>query len=384
MTAPTLRLKANAAARALRGHPWVFVNELEAPLPAEHDGAVVECRDGKGRFLGSGIYNSRSQIAWRRFTRDHAVLDAAAIRTALQRAIARREPASARRLVWSESDGLPGLVVDQFGDTLVVQTQTLALEQRLGDVLAALQDLVQPAEIVVRNDGTIRRLEGLPAEVRTVSGKPWEPRWLEIAGFAYWLDLTGGQKTGFYLDQVREHPRVARHAAGKRVLDCFCNQGSFALHAAKAGATHVLGLDSSDEAVALARKNAARNGVGATFEVANVFDWLNTPSDERWDVIVLDPPPFARSKSALDGAIRGYKEINLRAMQRLVPGGVLATYSCSHHVSAEVFRDLLAAAAHDAKRTVHVLEFTHQPPDHPVLINMPESEYLRGCLLRVE
>ncbi len=390
MNPPSLRLKHNAAARALHGHPWIFGNEVEAVLPPECDGTTVECRDARGRFMGSGIYNSRSQIVWRRFTRDHVAFDAAFVRAALQRAIARRNephvaPANARRLVWSESDDLPGLVVDQFGDVLVVQTQTLALERLLEAVLAALSELLAPAEIIVRNDAPVRRLEGLPSEVRTLSGRPCEPRWLSIGGLDYWLDLQGGQKTGFYLDQTREHAKVARYAAGRRVLDCFCNQGSFALHAAKAGATRVLGLDSSEEAVAQARRNAERNGVAAEFTVVNVFDHLAArEEDEAWDLIVLDPPPFARSKSALENALRGYKEINLRAMKRLTPGGVLATYSCSHHVTAEVFREVVAEAAHDAKRKVQVLEFCHQPPDHPVLVTMPESEYLRGYILRVD
>lgn len=393
METPSLRLKHNAAARAQRGHPWVFGNEVETLLPPAHDGEAVDCRDARGRFLGSGIYNSHSQIVWRRFSREHLAFDAAFVRGALQRALARREalaPAAAgapaaRRLVWSESDDLPGLVVDQFGDVLVVQTQTLATERRLDDILTVLEELLRPAEIIVRNDAPIRRLEGLPAEVRTRSGRAYEPRWVTIGGLEYWLDLAGGQKTGFYLDQTREHAKVARYAAGKRVLDCFCNQGSFALHALKAGATAALGLDSSEEAVALARRNAERNGVaGAEFTVVNVFDYLATKDETLWDVIVLDPPPFARSKSALGNALRGYKEINLRAMKRLVPGGVLATYSCSHHVTAEVFRDVIAEAAHDAKRKVQVLEFSHQPADHPVLVTMPESEYLRGYILRVE
>ncbi|MFT3831570.1 MAG: class I SAM-dependent rRNA methyltransferase [Opitutaceae bacterium] len=392
METPSLRLKHNAAARALRGHPWVFGNEVETLLPPTLDGEAVDCRDARGRLLGSGIYNSRSQIVWRRFSREHAAFDEVFVRGALDRAIARREalePAAngpvARRLVWSESDDLPGVVVDQFGDVLVVQTQTLAAEKRLETILAALNERLRPAEIIVRNDAPIRRLEGLPPEVRTLSGRTYEPRWVAIGGMEYWLDLAGGQKTGFYLDQTHEHAKVARHAAGRRVLDCFCNQGSFALHAARAGATRVLGLDSSEEAIGLARRNAERNGAhGAEFSVVNVFDYLAEKDETQWDVIVLDPPPFARSKSALENALRGYKEINLRAMKRLASGGVLATYSCSHHVTAEVFRDVIAEAAHDAKRKAQVLEFSHQPPDHPVLVTMPESEYLRGYILRIE
>ena len=384
---PSLKLRANARARALHGHPWVFVNEVEAPLPAEHDGEVVECRDRTGRLLGTGIYNSRSQIIWRRLSRDRVNLDASYLRAALERALARRAPESARRLVWSESDDLPGLVVDQFGDTLVVQIQTLAMEKRaalVGDVLA---DCVRPAEILFRNDGPIRRLEGLPLEVHTRSGQPWAARWQAIGGFDYWLDLQGGQKTGFYLDQRHQHAAVAKYCRGARVLDAFCNQGAFALHAARAGASEVLGLDSAEDAIAAARRNAEHNGVSAEFTVANVFDWFNAPErnvEPLWDVIVLDPPPFAKSRSALEGALRGYKEINLRAVKRLVPGGMLATYTCSHHMQDADLRQVLAEVSTDARRKLRVIEWCHQPADHPVLVTMPESEYLRGYLVRAE
>ncbi|MBP6307698.1 MAG: class I SAM-dependent rRNA methyltransferase [Opitutaceae bacterium] len=387
MTAPSLKLKPNANARILTGHPWVFANEVEALLPAEHDGEVVECRDRKGRFIGSGIYNSRSQIVFRRLSRDHVALDEAYLRAALERAIARRAPGNARRLVWSESDDLPGVVVDQFGDALVVQIQTLAMEKRAGLIGDLLHALLSPAEIIFRNDAPIRRLEGLTQETHTRSGAAWEPRWLAIDGFEYWLDLQTAQKTGFYLDQRAQHAAVAKYCVGKRVLDAFCNQGPFALHAARAGAVEVLGLDSAEEAIAAAKRNAGRNGVQATFAVANVFDWFNDPARETealWDVIVLDPPPFAKSKSALEGALRGYKEINLRAIQRLAPGGVLATYTCSHHMHDEQLRGVLAEAAADTRRRVQVLEWCHQPADHPVLATMPESEYLRGYIVRVD
>lgn len=393
--APFLKLKPNAKPRVLTGHPWVFGNEVEALLPSAHDGAVVECRDRSGRFLGTGIYNSRSQIIWRRLSRDRVDLDEGYLETAIRRAADRRSTAMVspaaeppcRRLVWSESDDLPGLVVDQFGDTLVVQIQSLAMEQRsqaIGDVLARV---MAPREIVFRNDAPIRRLEGLPLEVHTRSGQACEPRWVTIDGLQYWLDLQGGQKTGFYLDQRAQHRRVAAYCAGRRVLDAFCNQGAFALHAARAGATKVLGLDSADDAVAAARRNAARNQLPAEFGLANVFDWLNSSdraAEPLWDVIILDPPPFAKSKSALEGALRGYKDINLRAMQRLVPGGVLATYTCSHHMHDAELRGVLAEAAGDVRRKVRVLEYCHQPPDHPVLVTMPESEYLRGYILSVE
>ncbi len=383
----SLKLKSNANSRVLAGHPWVFGNECEQLLPAEQDGEVVECRDAKGRFLGTGIYNSKSQIVWRRLSRERVALDEAYLREALQRALKRREGlGNFKRLVWSESDDLPGVVVDQFGDTLVVQVQTLAMEKRSGVLYDLIAELVRPAEIVFRNDANIRRLEGLTLEVSTRSGKACEPHWATIDGFDYWLDLQGGQKTGFYLDQREQHACVAKYASGRRVLDAFCNQGSFAMHCARAGAKTVRGLDSALDAIGQAKKNAERNRVQVDFVAANVFDWFTAQRDAEaaWDLIILDPPPFAKSKSALEGALRGYKELNLRAMKALTPGGVLATYSCSHHMQDKELRSVLAEAAADAKRRVHVLEFAHQPLDHPVLVTMPESEYLRGYILRVE
>jgi len=353
--------------------------------------------------MGSGIYNSRSQICWRRISRERITLDEAYLRDAIARAIARRDALHAerniRRLIWSESDDLPGIVLDQFGDTLVLQIQTLAMEKRRDLIArllmenAALTASAKPVEIIFRDDAPIRRLEGLPQFTGTFTGKNWEPRWMRIDGFDYWLDLPHGQKTGFYLDQRDQHALVARYAKGRRVLDAFCNQGPFALHCARAGATSVLGLDSAEDAIAQARQNAERNGFGAVnanvrFEVANVFDFFNDASPERraaqWDLIILDPPPFAKSKSAMEGALRGYKEINLRAMQHLAPGGILATYTCSHHMHDAELRQVLGEAAADARRRVRVLEFCHQPPDHPVLVTMPESEYLRGYVLCVE
>jgi 23S rRNA (cytosine1962-C5)-methyltransferase len=315
------------------------------------------------------------------------VLDQTYLRGALNRALARRggpDTAANRRLVWSESDDLPGLVVDQFGDTLVVQIQTLALDKRSTLVVELLAELSGATEIILRNDANIRRLEGLELAVSTRSGRDWAPRWHAIDGFDYWLDLQNGQKTGFYLDQREQHSTVARHAGGRRVLDAFCNQGSFALHAARAGAAYVRGLDSAFDAISQAKRNAERNSVAAEFESVNVFDYFGAKHAETWDLIVLDPPPFAKSKSALEGALRGYKELNLRAMKALAPGGLLATYTCSHHMQDAELRGVLADAATDAKRKVQVVEFCHQPADHPVLVTMPESEYLRGYILRVE
>lgn len=391
---PFIQLKPNAKGRVLAGHPWVFANEVTELLPESQDGQVVECRDRKGRFIGAGIYNSRSQIVWRSLGPRHHQLNQDTLADRLTAAVKRRQttaPGNFCRLVWSESDGLPGLVVDQFGDTLVMQAQTLAMDHWKRAAADILVERVGASEVIHRDDASIRRLEGLSSEVFTRSGEAWAPRWATIEGFDYWLDLMTGQKTGFYLDQRSQHARVAAHVetlvrGGRsvRLLDAFCNQGAFALHGARAGAAEVLGLDSAPDAIAQATKNAARNAVTATFETANVFDWFSAHRDTRWDVIVLDPPPFAKSKKAMAGALRGYKELNLRAMRALEPGGVLATYTCSHHMGDAELRGVIAAAAHDAKRHVQVLEYCHQPADHPVLVTMPESEYLRGYILRVE
>ena len=365
----------------------VFANEVDALAPAQYDGESVELRDRTGRFLGVGIYNSRSQIVWRRLSRDRVILDASYIRNALERALTRRgglNGSANRRLIWSESDDLPGVVVDQFADTLVVQIQTLAMDKRADLIVEILGDLTGSSEIIMRNDAPIRRLEGLPMVVGTRSGSAWESRWHRIDGFDYWLDLQNGQKTGFYLDQREQHAAVAKYTNGRRVLDAFCNQGSFALHAARAGAARVLGLDSAFDAINQAKRNAERAAVTVEFECVNVFDYFGVKRDDQWDLIVLDPPPFAKSKSALGGALRGYKELNLRAMKALAPGGVLATYTCSHHMQDAELRGVVADAAADAKRRVQILEFCHQPADHPVLVTMPESEYLRGYILRVE
>lgn len=390
----SIQLKPNAKGRVLKGHPWVFANEVAELLPASFDGEVVECRDRKGRFIGSGIYNSQSQIVWRSLGNRHLKLDLPLLRERLTAAVRRRDsvvPGDYRRLVWSESDGLPGLVVDQFSETLVIQSQTLAIDMWKETVADQLVELTAATEVIHRNDGSIRRLEGLSQEIVTRSGRAWEPRWATIEGFDYWLDLMSGQKTGFYLDQREQHARVAEHVKrmvgegrSVRLLDAFCNQGAFALHAARAGATEVLGLDSAFDAIGQAQKNAERNAVQATFQAANVFDWFSDNRDAKWDVVVLDPPPFAKSKKAMSGALRGYKELNLRSLRALEPGGLLATYTCSHHMGDAELRGVLADAAHDAKRHVHVVEYCHQPADHPVLVTMPESEYLRGYILRVE
>jgi len=381
-----LRLPARSRARALQGHPWVFANELREPLAEALAGEACDLRDARGHFLGSGIANPRSVIAWRRFSRDPRDFDAEFLREALTAAVARRADEPLRRLVWSESDDLPGLVVDQYEDLLVVQIATLALDRRSRVVGELLGELLSPQEIVWRNDAPARRREGLPVGVTTRSGKAADPRWVRVGEVELWLDAMAGHKTGLYLDQRREYARVAAFAAGRRVLDCFCYGGGFALHCARAGAASVLGLDSSESAVSTARRAAERNGLGESVELRaqNVFDYLGAERCARFDLVVLDPPPFARSQRTLDRALRGYKEIHLRALRLLEPGGILVSYTCSHHMGRDAFLALIGSAALDARRSVRVLEHCHQPPDHPILPGMPESEYLRGFVLGVD
>lgn len=379
----SLKLKPGPAPRVLRGHPWVFSGEVTRLLPAEHNGQAVELRDSRGRFLGVGLYNGRSQIIWRRLSRDKAAFDEAFLAQALEAAIARRTPDTARRLVWSEADGLPGLVVDQFGDVLVVQALTAGMDQALPLITECLKRLLSPSEIVYRNDAPSRKLEGLETTVTTLSGERAGATWMTLDGIEFFIDLQGGHKTGFYLDQRAQHRGVAALTKGRRVLDGFCNQGGFALHCAQAGAASVLAVDISEECVQTARLNAGKNRLAVDFSVMNMFDWFTANRSESFDLIVLDPPSFARSKKSLDGALRGYKELNLRAMRLLSPGGILATYSCSQNVAPAQFMDVLAEAAGDARRDFIVREETGQPADHPVLLGMPESHYLKGAILQL-
>ncbi len=372
--------------RVLRGHPWVFAGEIETP-PKIDDGAATELLDARGHSLGVGIWSGKSKIVWRRFSRTVCEWDADFIFPALEKSVARRGSATpCCRLVWSEADSLPGLVVDKFEDTLVIQALTVGADKRQGEVAEWLDAKFSPAEIIFRNDAPTRRFEGLGNSVDFYKGKIHRPRWFKIESLEYFLDLANGQKTGFYLDQREQHRHVAENfASGRSVLDACCNQGGFAMQCAKHGAVDVLGIDVSSAAIEACKKNCERNGiVVASFEEANIFDWFGANKEKKFDLIVLDPPPFARTKSAIEGAIRGYKELNLRALKMLTPGGILATYSCSQRVGLETFVEIVADAATDARRDVRMLEITGQPADHPSLLNFPESRYLKGLIVQAE
>jgi len=354
------------------------------------DGKAVLLRDPRGRLLGTGLYNGRSQLVWRRFSFGERAWDQATRVALLDRALDRRRGVEGSlpavgRLVWSEADDLPGLVVDRYGDVLVVQALTAAMDLAVDELARHLADATGATEVVFRLDTPVRKLEGLPLSVRTRTGQPLAPFELEIDGLRYELDLSGGQKTGFFLDQREQHVAVARLARGRRVLDACTNQGAFALQCARAGAMAVEAVELVGAALERAQANAVRNGLEVTWTEANIFDWFTERKGEaEWDLIILDPPSFARNREAVAGALRGYKELNLRALRALRPGGILCTYSCSQHVDRDTFMAVLAEAAADARRPVTRLALTGQPADHPVRLGVPESEYLKGAWLRVE
>lgn len=378
----SLRLKAGSTARALRGHPWVYHNELDRILGHDYDGRSVALEDAGGRLLGSGVYNTRSMIPWRRFDFGRRELDDGLLRERIEVAVSRRSERECRRVVWSDSDRLPGLIVDQYGDVVVAQLLTRAIDSWSREIVHILGEVLRPKTVIIRNDAPVRRLEGLQeVEAFTAHG---ELRFSEIqcrvGEIKVLVDLKRGHKTGLYLDQQEEYVRISG-LSGARVLDACCNQGGFALHCAKRGATSVVGVDSSRLAIDRAIRNAAINGLSIDFRVEDIFQFL-AHDTSTWDLVVLDPPPFARSKSNLFNALKAYKQLNRRAIQRLAPGGFLATYSCSHHVTSPRFQNVLAHAASEAKRSVVIRAKCDQPPDHPVLLGFPESEYLNGFLLQ--
>lgn len=346
-------------------------------------------------MLGSAIYNSRSQIVARRFSRQRQELDQEFFARRIAQAVNYRErrgvDARLARLVWSESDGVPGLIVDRYGDYLVMQTLTLAMDMQREVIADVLMELLKPAGIIERNDVSVRLAEGM--ELRSGMLRGEAPGLLEIVagGIRFEVDLVNGQKTGFYLDQVGTYASVAAHAKGRRVLDCFSNQGAFALACAKAGAASVCAVEISEDACAQIRKNAERNEVKVEVAARNAFDFLKYAdasvaegSDNgRYDLIILDPPSFTKTKGKLDDAMRGYKEIHLRALKLLARDGMLATFCCSHHVSRELFLATVNEASVDARKTVRQIGSYSQSADHPIIPTLPETEYLKGFLFEL-
>jgi 23S rRNA (cytosine1962-C5)-methyltransferase len=385
----TIKLKKKEERRVQRGHPWVFSNEI-ADLPAAAvPGELVEVRDFSGAFIGRGYINPRSLIAVRILTRKQEDLDAAFFAAKISNARDLRVRlgfGDSFRAVFSEGDGLPGLIVDKYAGTLVVQSLTAGIDGMLDMILHALRDAYDPKTIVLRNDTASRGIEGLAQEKRVVIGETTGIVAIEESGIRYQVDVLEGQKTGFFFDQRENRLAIKDLAKGKRVLDCFCYVGAWALSAAKYGATEVIGIDSSEKAVQLATRNAALNGLSARFVEGDVFEKLREfeKQKERFGCVILDPPAFVKSRAKVREGLKGYKEINLRAMRLLEPGGFLVTCSCSHHIDQELFREMLIDAAHSANRQARLLEMRSQSRDHPMLLAAKETQYLKCAILQVE
>ena len=373
-------------ARIFHGHDWVYSTEVKKTFGDPKPGDVITLKDFRDRPLGTAIFNPQSQIIARRFSRRRQDLDAAFFLRRIGQAIAHRETLSIDttlcRIVWSESDGMPGLIIDRYGDHLVIQTLTLAMDQRIEIIRDALVELLNPKSMILRNESPIRRAEGMEPEVRLLHGE--NPGIIAVSanGLVFEVDLLDGQKTGLYLDQLQAHAELAHFAKDRRVLDCFTNQGGFGLLCAKSGAQSVTAVDISAPACESARANAARNNLEMQVIEANVFDFLKEAKPE-YDLIVLDPPSFTRNKKTLNDAMRGYKEIHLRALKLLEKGGILSTYCCSHHASRELFLQNIAEAANDAKKSLRLLATHAQRADHPVMLHLPETEYLKGFTFEV-
>ncbi len=375
--------------RIYHGHDWIYVSEVLKSFGNPQDGDVVSLKDGADRTLGSAIFNSKSQIIARRFSRQRQELDAdffeRRIRQAAEYRARRGLDPRLCRVVWSESDGLPGVIVDRYGDHLVLQTLTLAMDQRKELIVEALRAVLAPHSIVERNDSPIRKAEGMELITGMLFGDAPAPFAITAGGVEFEIDLVRGQKTGFYLDQLASYAEVAKFAAGRRVLDCFANQGAFALACAKAGASSVTAIEISADATEQIKSNARRNGLAVEARAANVFDALKEyeRADAKFDLIILDPPSFTKSKSTLNDALRGYKDIHLRALKLLTPDGLLATFCCSHHVTTAIFKEVINEATVDARKTLRQLALYSQGADHPIIPTLPETEYLKGFLFEL-
>jgi 23S rRNA (cytosine1962-C5)-methyltransferase len=374
-------------ARIFHGHEWIYASEIKKSFGNPQPGDVITLKDFRDRPLGSAIYNPASQIVARRFSRRRQDLDADFFVRRIRQAINLRLETPGLdeilcRIVWSESDGIPGLIVDRYGDHLSVQTLTLAMDMRKDLIRDALIEILAPKSITLRNDSSSRKAEGMEPCIELLFGGNPGSFMVHANGLEFEIDLVDGQKTGLYLDQLQAHMEVAKFSKGLRVLDCFTNQGGFALACAKAGAAKVTAVDISTSACASARKNAKLNSLSIDVIEANVFDFLKSAEPE-YDMIILDPPSFTKNKKTLMDAMRGYKEIHLRALKLLEKGGLLSTFCCSHHASRELFLENLADASVDAKKSLRLVAEHTQRADHPVLISLPETSYLKGFTSQV-
>ena len=386
----------------LAGHPWIYQGAVQNNTRRPIDGQAVQVRDAKRRFLGIGLYNSQSKIAVRLLSRKRESIDQSFFYHRLSAAQSLRKKlmpqASSYRLVHAEGDELSGLVIDKYKNICSLQISSLGIEQRLPQIKAALQSLCQPAKIIQRRDLASRKTEGLPTnppkqETPTPQdAKATQPIPIQMNKLHFQVDLLSGHKTGLYLDQQTNYQTVAKLLSQwncKQILDCFTYQGGFALHAAaQAPEISVLALDQSENAIRQANANAAANHLGnrCNFQTANVFDWLKNAqtatkpdSDQnKFDAVILDPPSFTRNRSSIGDALRGYKEIHLRALRILKQRGLLITFCCSHHIDTLTFQETIAAAALDNRQCLRQIITLQQSPDHPVIPTIPETHYLKG------
>ena len=382
-------LRPTRESRVRGGHPWVFASDVDKVVGDYEAGDVVNVESSKGTFMGKAFYNPKSQIAIRMITYKDEEINYEFFKKRVETAWEYRkmfaDPMSCR-LIFSESDYLPGLICDKFNDVLVIQSMSLGIEKWKDAIVKALVEVVNPRGIYERSDVPVRRLEGLEQVTGLLYGEVPDKVEMKENGITFMVDVKNGQKTGFFLDQKENRREVMRLCKDKRVLDCFTHNGSFALHAGKAGAKSVLGVDISEEAVEVATENARINGLdNVTIETHNCFDHLRelTDNKEKFDVVILDPPAFTKTRAAVESALRGYKEINLRALRLLPRGGYFATASCSHFMPSELFVKMLKSAAQDAGVELRQIEARQQSPDHPILWNVPETDYLKFYLFQV-
>ncbi len=387
-TVKQIILKSGKDKRVRNGHLWIYQGEIGIIGIDVKAGDIVEVLDNRGRFIGMGYYNSASQMAVRILSREREPIDASFFRRRIIQAIEYRKRvkpnATCYRLIFGEGDLLPGLIVDRFEDFLVVQFLTMGMEVNREIIINLLIELCNPRGIIERSDTSVRHLEELPERAGCIYGEAPSTLTITDNGLKFQVDLLEGQKTGYFLDQSANRAALSNYCQGKTVLDCFCHIGSFAIHAASYGAKSVLGIDISQEAVNLATENATINNLSnnCSFKTANAFDFLREQVAQKaeYDLIILDPPAFTKSKQTVERAVRGYKEINLRALKMLPAGGILVTCSCSHHMNSELFWEIINTAAVDAKRQIRLLERRTQSLDHPILVGVPETEYLK-CLI---
>ena len=385
MTKITLRKTRETRVRS--GHPWLYASEIER-VEGESAAGVAEVYSAKGTFLARALYNPASQIALRILTTHDEPIDADFFARRVRTAWEYRQrfcDVNSCRAIYTEADFLPGLVVDKFGGVLVVQVLSLGMELWKRELTDILVEVIRPEGIYERNDVPVRRLEGMQETTGLLYGDVPDRVPMVENGIVYAVDVKHGQKTGFFLDQKENRAAIAPLCPGARVIDMFCHNGSFALNAAKYGAREVTGVDISEEALAVARDNARANGLDANFEAHNCFDLLRALSDqgEKYDLVILDPPAFTKTRQMTERALRGYKEINLRGMKLVPDGGFLVSCSCSQHVDDAAFTAMLNEAARDAKKKLRMVEFRTQAKDHPILPASPETKYLKCAILQV-